>query len=210
MPKGYAIHRTAWEAACRVDHCAERRGVLGAGAILPREKQTAAEVLHRAQPESKVRHGRHGAHHLQHALDAGSTPSPFPPALSRTPRAPNPAAPRHPPPRARFLGTSAACFASQLMTDPILSKKLVDDRLANRTNSKDGLTFEGAVDKAARHSLCFSVSLARQGPRLLPVKTDQIRGLQITKRFGAKPGNAISGTPNMKRRQKEYNYQTKS
>ena len=34
------------------------------------------------------------------------------------------------------------------MTDPILSKKLVDDRLANRTNSAGGLTFEEAAAEA--------------------------------------------------------------
>jgi hypothetical protein len=44
------------------------------------------------------------------------------------------------------LGANAAFFASQLMTDPILSKKLVDDRLANRTNSLDGgMTYEQAI-----------------------------------------------------------------
>ena len=130
-------------------HRAEWRGVLGAGAILPREKQTAAEVLHRTQPESKVRHGRDGAHHLQYALDAGDPPPSLPPPSlslpSSAPPRPPPSPHSPPPPRVGLLGTNAAFPpASQLMTDPILSKKLVDDRLANRTNSNDGLTFEQA------------------------------------------------------------------
>ena len=70
-----------------ISHSTEQRRTLGAGAILPREEQAAAEVLHRTQPEPKVRHGGDGAHHPQHAVDAGAPPS-LPPRTHPLPSTP--------------------------------------------------------------------------------------------------------------------------
>ena len=60
------------------------------------------------------------------------------------------------------------------MTDPILSKKLVDDRLANRTNSSSALTYEQAMDESNYDPAFSSSSQATLGSNYDPASVQML------------------------------------